>query len=76
MSMSELRQGPRMGLELLFEDSGPGIADIEQALTDGYSSAKSLGLGLGGSRRLVNEFEISSAPAQGTRVTVRQWKRR
>jgi serine/threonine-protein kinase RsbT len=76
MSISELRQDGRMGLQLLFEDNGPGIADIAQALTDGFSTARSLGLGLGGARRLVNEFDIASAPAQGTRITVRQWKRR
>lgn len=76
MTISELRAGPRAGLQLLFEDNGPGIADVEQAMTDGYSSGKSLGLGLGGARRLVNEFEIATAPGQGTRVTVRQWKRR
>jgi serine/threonine-protein kinase RsbT len=76
MTISELRRESRVGLQLVFEDSGPGIADIEQALTDGYSSGKSLGLGLGGARRLVNEFEIASTPAEGTRVTVRQWKRR
>ena len=76
MTMSELRKDARVGLQLLFEDSGPGIADIAQAMTDGYSSAKSLGLGLGGARRLVNEFDIASEPGQGTRVMVRQWKRR
>ena len=76
MTISELRQEARMGLQLLFEDNGPGIADIAQAMTDGYSSAKSLGLGLGGARRLVNEFDIASELAQGTRITVRQWKRR
>ncbi len=76
MTISELRNVSRVGLQLLFEDNGPGIADIGQALTDGYSSAKSLGLGLGGARRLVGEFEITSAPGQGTRIMVRQWKRR
>ena len=76
MTISELRHEARMGLQLLFEDNGPGIADIAQAMTDGYSSAKSLGLGLGGARRLVNEFDIASELAQGTRITVRQWKRR
>ena len=76
MTISELRNDSRVGLQLLFEDNGPGIADVEQALTDGFSTAKSLGLGLGGARRLVNEFDIASAPAQGTRITVRQWKRR
>lgn len=76
MTISELQQGTRSGLQLEFADTGPGIPSIEQAMTDGYSTAKSLGLGLGGARRLVNEFEIWSEPAQGTRVTVRQWKRR
>ena len=76
MTIAELEKDSRTGLELLFEDSGPGIADLEQALTDGFSTARSLGLGLGGARRLVNEFTIASEPAQGTRVTVRQWKRR
>lgn len=76
MVISQVRPGARVGLQLQFEDSGPGIADIEQAMTDGFSTAKSLGLGLGGARRLVNEFEISSQPGTGTRITVRQWKRR
>ncbi|MDB5946124.1 MAG: putative anti-sigma regulatory factor, serine/threonine protein kinase [Ramlibacter sp.] len=76
MTITELKQAARTGLQLEFADQGPGIPSIEQAMTDGYSSAKSLGLGLGGARRLVNEFEIWSEPAQGTRVTIRQWKRR
>jgi serine/threonine-protein kinase RsbT len=76
MTISELLRDGRTGLELLFEDNGPGIADIDQALTDGFSTAKSLGLGLGGSRRLVNDFDIASVPGQGTRITIRQWKRR
>ena len=64
----------RRGLRLTFEDQGPGIADIAQALTDGYTSGHGMGLGLGGSRRLVNDFEIVSAPGAGTRVTVVRWK--
>ncbi len=76
MTITELQAGLRTGLQLLFEDNGPGIADIGQAMTDGYSSARSLGLGLGGARRLVNEFDIASVPGEGTRITVRQWKRR
>jgi serine/threonine-protein kinase RsbT len=76
MVITEVQNGIRAGLQLEFEDSGPGIADIAQAMTDGYSTAKSLGLGLGGARRLVNEFEITSEPLKGTRVTLRQWKRR
>lgn len=69
-----LRNGHRTGLRLIFEDSGPGIADIRQALTDGYTTGNGLGLGLGGSRRLVHEFEIESQPGQGTRVTVVAWR--
>ena len=67
-------RGGLRGLRLTFQDDGPGIADIELALTDGYTSGGGLGLGLGGSRRLVNEFEISSRPGEGTRVTVTRWK--
>lgn len=76
MTITELKEQARVGLQLNFEDSGPGIQDLEQALTDGFSTAKSLGHGLGGARRLVNEFEIQSQPGAGTRVTVRLWKRR
>ena len=62
------------GLRLVFEDDGPGIADIDQALTDGYSTAGSLGLGLGGAKRLVNEFDIESTPGNGTRVAITRWR--
>jgi serine/threonine-protein kinase RsbT len=65
--------GGRRGLRLSFEDQGPGISDLEQALTDGFTSGSGLGLGLGGSRRLVHEFEIESTPGAGTRVTVAKW---
>ena len=64
----------RRGLRLTFEDEGPGIADIAQALTDGYTSGGGMGLGLGGTRRLVNEFDLESQPGVGTRVTVVRWK--
>lgn len=64
------------GLRLYFEDTGPGIADVGQALTDGFSTAKSMGLGLGGAKRLVSEFDVQSQPGQGTRVSLTQWKRR
>jgi serine/threonine-protein kinase RsbT len=57
-----------------FEDQGPGIANLELALKDGYSTGTGLGLGLSGSRRLMNEFHIDSAPGQGTRVRVARWK--
>jgi serine/threonine-protein kinase RsbT len=76
MSIRELLEGARPGLQLEFRDQGPGISDIQRALADGYSTAKSLGLGLGGARRLVSEFEIISLPGQGTTITVTQWKRR
>lgn len=66
----------QQGLRLVFEDQGPGIADIGQALTDGYSTARSMGLGFGGAKRLVSEFEVRSEPGQGTTVTLTQWKRR
>jgi len=66
--------GARRGLRLAFEDSGPGIADIALAMRDGYSSGGGLGLGLSGAKRLTNEFAITSAPGQGTRVTITRWK--
>ncbi len=65
--------GLRRGLRLTFEDQGPGITDLDLALKDGYTSGSGMGLGLGGSKRLMNEFSISSGP-EGTRVTVVKWK--
>ena len=65
----------RRGLRLTFEDQGPGIADIERALKDGYTTGNGLGLGLGGAKRLSNEFEIYSKPGEGTRVSITRWKR-
>jgi serine/threonine-protein kinase RsbT len=67
-------EGARTGLRLAFEDQGPGIADIALAMTDGWTSGKGLGLGLTGSKRLVNEFDIRSAPGEGTCVTITRWK--
>ncbi len=72
--MESLLENPRRGLRLHFEDKGPGIPDIEQALKDGYTSGGGLGLGLGGARRLVHEFAIESSVGIGTRVTLTQWK--
>ena len=66
--------GIRRGLRVTFEDRGPGIVDIELALTDGYTSGGGLGLGLSGAKRLSNEFEITSVPGQGTRVIITRWK--
>ena len=72
--LEQLLDGSRAGVRLTFTDHGPGIADLELALTDGYTSGHGLGLGLGGSRRLVNEFAIESSPGKGTVVTVVRWR--
>ena len=64
----------RAGLRVVFDDQGPGIANIEQALSDGYTTGGGLGLGLGGAKRLSHEFEISSKPGAGTRVSILRWK--
>lgn len=66
--------GPRVGIRLIFEDKGPGIPDIDLALRDGFTTGSGLGLGLGGAKRLVNEFEIKSRAGEGTIVTVIRWK--
>jgi serine/threonine-protein kinase RsbT len=66
--------GVRKGLRLIFQDQGPGIADIDLALRDGYTTGSGLGMGLGGARRLVNEFGIESKPGAGTTVTLTRWK--
>ncbi|MDP4172396.1 MAG: anti-sigma regulatory factor [Bacteroidota bacterium] len=66
--------GIRKGLKLIFEDKGPGIADIGLALKDGYTTGEGMGLGLGGARRLVNEFNIESSVGQGTKITIIRWK--
>jgi serine/threonine-protein kinase RsbT len=66
--------GARHGVRLTFEDAGPGIADIEVAMREGYSTGGGLGLGLPGSRRLAHEFSITSAAGQGTRVVITRWK--
>src|SRR5688572_15184431 len=75
MRIERVYQGTkRIGLRLTFEDQGPGIVDIELALRDGYTTGNGLGLGLNGARKLSNEFDIKSAPGQGTRVTITRWK--
>jgi serine/threonine-protein kinase RsbT len=72
--LEALVEGIRKGIRLTFEDQGPGIPDIELALTDGYTTGNGLGLGLSGSKRLMTEFEIVSKVGEGTRVTVTKWK--
>jgi serine/threonine-protein kinase RsbT len=74
MCIEQVGAGMRPGLKLIFEDQGPGIPDIEMALKDGFTTGGGMGLGLGGSKRLVNEFSIDTAPGKGTRVTIIRWK--
>jgi serine/threonine-protein kinase RsbT len=74
MTIEVITANAKSGLRLTFEDHGPGIPDIERALKDGYTSGSGMGLGLGGSKRLVNEFAIESEVGKGTRVTVVRWK--
>jgi serine/threonine-protein kinase RsbT len=74
VAVEVVSDGVRRGLRLAFEDQGPGIADIELAMKDGYSTGGGLGLGLSGAKRLSNEFAISSVPGSGTRVVITRWK--
>ncbi len=76
MLLEELRDGLKAGVRLTFEDQGPGIPDIDRAMTDGYTSGNGMGLGLGGTKRLVDAFDIVSAPGAGTRITITKWKSR
>src|SRR5678810_428354 len=71
--LEALNDGMKRGLRLVFEDQGPGIEDIEQALQDGFTTGNGLGLGLGGARRLSSEFAIESRPGEGTKVTIARW---
>jgi serine/threonine-protein kinase RsbT len=71
---AEALNGPRTGLRLIFEDKGPGIPDIDLALRDGFTTGSGLGLGLGGSKRLVSEFQVLSRVGEGTTVTITRWK--
>jgi serine/threonine-protein kinase RsbT len=74
MRLAVVRNGAREGLELVFEDQGPGMTDIDLALKDHYSTGRGLGLGLGGAKRLCDEFRIVSQPGEGTTITVVRWK--
>ncbi|HYE49058.1 MAG TPA: anti-sigma regulatory factor [Azospirillaceae bacterium] len=75
MILEVLLDGMRKGLRLCFADQGPGIADLELALKDGYTTGTGLGLGLSGAKRLSSEFDIQSKPGEGTRVTIVRWNR-
>src|SRR5215831_9934345 len=73
--ITALQNGRKIGLELEFVDHGPGIADLDRALAGGFSTAKSLGLGLSGTRRLVDDFSVDTAPGRGTKIVIRKWKK-
>jgi serine/threonine-protein kinase RsbT len=70
-----LRNGNKVGVELEFVDDGPGIADLKRALAGGFSTSHSLGLGLSGTKRLVDEFSIDTEPGRGTKIVIRKWKK-
>ena len=74
MRLDAISAGGRRGLRLVFEDKGPGIADIDRAMVDGYTTGGGLGLGLSGAKRLMSDFEIWSEVGAGTRVTVTRWR--
>jgi serine/threonine-protein kinase RsbT len=74
LRIEEVLQGSRRGIRLVFEDNGPGIANIELAMKDGYTTGNGLGLGLSGAKRLSNDFSIESRPGEGTRVTIVRWR--
>ncbi|HZH49142.1 MAG TPA: anti-sigma regulatory factor [Nitrospira sp.] len=74
MQLEVLNDGARRGVRVTFSDQGPGIPDIALAMKDGYSTRGGLGLGLGGTKRLVNEFDIESLPGKGTKVTILRWR--
>jgi len=73
--VSVVRNARKVGVELELVDQGPGIANLERALAGGFSTSKSLGLGLSGTKRLVDEFHIESEPGRGTKVVIRKWKK-
>ena len=73
--IKSLRNGNRVGVELEFVDHGPGIADLNRVLAGGFSTSRSLGLGLSGTKRLVDEFDIDSQPGRGTTIVIRKWKK-
>jgi serine/threonine-protein kinase RsbT len=75
VEVGHVENGRRTGIRIVFADQGPGIADLDLALTDGYTTGGGLGLGLSGARRLVDEFEIDTAPGRGTSITVTKWCR-
>ena len=74
LTLEVIENGTKTGLRLIFEDQGPGIANLELAMKGGYKTGGGMGLGLRGSKRLTNEFEIDTKPGEGTRIAVIRWK--
>jgi serine/threonine-protein kinase RsbT len=74
VTLTELEDGERKGIQITFDDEGPGIADIDTAMQQGYTSGKGLGAGLPGSQRLMDEFQLETAPGQGVHIRVRKWR--
>lgn len=74
VTVSEVERGGRRGIEIVCEDEGPGISDIDLALTDGYTTSRGMGMGLPGARRLMDDFELSSELGVGTRIVCRKWR--
>ena len=72
--IQKIQESSKLGIELLFTDDGPGIEDVELALTDGYTSGGGLGLGLSGAKKLSDDFELDTQPGIGTTVIIRKWK--
>jgi len=75
MCLQIVTERDRQGLRMMFRDNGPGIAEVDRAMQDGYSTGRGMGLGLPGARRLVNEFALASTPSEGTCVTIIRWKK-
>ncbi len=73
LTIQGIADGPGRGMEIICEDRGPGIEDVDRALEDGFSTSRALGLGLPGTRRLMDEFELESRPGKGTRIVIRKW---
>lgn len=74
ISIRAIEDGPRIGMEVEARDRGPGIVDLDEAMQDHYSSGGTLGLGLPGVKRMMDQLEIDTAPGKGTRVTIRKWR--
>jgi len=75
LMMKTIQRGPKRGIEIIIEDHGPGITDLGMAMQDGYSTSHGLGIGLPGTKRLMDEFEITSEVGKGTRIVMKKWER-